>query len=564
MAKRRIPIGTGRAPKKAMGIDLPEPRATPNHLTDESRFAEMKRYVRFEADDQARLKRLGEVARPEFERIASVFYERAREHEGAHDVFVDEAQIQRLHKVQVAWLERLLNGPYDEAYAEASRRIGKVHVEVGLPQRYMFIGVTLFRQELYRVARERMPDEVASVQAAVGKILDIELALMNGAYRRALVARAERIEREARGKVFGAIERSGRRYLRAVEIAGAIIIGLDGAGGIQLFNDEAERVTGYVFEDVKGRSFRDVFLPIDDQEVFAGLWREAAEAETKVLLPFTCGLRVRSGKVRTVLGRLSRAPEEDEEGEVIIIVTGRDVTDERALAMRVRQTERLAAVGTLAAGLAHEIRNPLNGAQLHLTFIQRAMAKAGESNPDMEEAVGVVRGEIDRLSSLVNEFLDFARPTRIDRQPVVLQELVTRVSRLVDGDAKQSKLELDLPQSDLVAHVDAGKIEQVLLNLMRNAIDAAEENEGGTVVCAVYRRPREAVIEVRDDGPGFSAEAPIFDAFYSTKDSGTGMGLSICHRIVQDHGGYIRATSRPGETVFTVALPLQDPTASSA
>jgi len=544
-----------------MGADPPEPRALSSDLADESDFAEMKRYVRFRDEDVARLRRLADVARPEFERIANVFYERAREHEAAHEVFVDEAQIRRLSLVQVAWLERLLSGPHDEAYAEASRRIGRVHVEVGLPQRYTFIGVTLFRQELSRIAQRELEDD--NVLGSLGKILDIELALMNGAYRRALEARSERIEREARTRMLGALERTGRRYLRAVEIAGAIIIGLDGEGGVQLFNDEAERVTGYAFEDVSGRSFSKLFLPVDDQAPFEELWREAMAAEGKVLLPFTCGLRIRSGRLRTMVGRLSRAPEEDEEGEAIII-SGRDVTEERALAIRVRQTERLAAVGTLAAGLAHEIRNPLNGAQLHLTFIQRAMAKAGEPNPDFDEAVGVVRGEIDRLSALVNEFLDFARPTRIDRQPVVLQELVTRVSRLLVADAKQSKLELALPDGELVAHVDGGKIEQVLLNLLRNALDAAGENAGGTVVCSVYRRPREAVIEVRDDGPGFAAEAPIFDAFYSTKDSGTGMGLSICHRIIQDHGGYIRATSHPGATVFTVALPLHDPTASSS
>lgn len=547
-----------------MGMEPPAPGASRvTEFVEESSFDEMKRYVRFGPEDEAQLRRLSEVARPEFERIASVFYERAREHEEAHDVFVDEAQIERLHRVQVAWLERMLTGPYDEDYAEASRRIGHIHVRVGLPQRYMFIGVTLFRHELQRVAERDLGEQSGVVVQSLSKILDVELALMNGAYRRSLVERAEKQEQAARSKLLGALERSGRRYLRAVEIAGAIIVGLDGAGGIQLFNREAERVTGYEFSEVRGRSFREVFLPADDQELFTEMWREATTAETRVLLPFTGGLRGRSGKVRTVVGQFSRAPEEDDEGEVIIILTGRDVTDERALAMRVRQTERLAAVGTLAAGLAHEIRNPLNGAQLHLTFIQRAMAKSDTRDRELDEAVDVVRGEIDRLSSLVNEFLDFARPTRLDRQPVVLQDLVTRVKLLVDVDAKQTSVELELPQVDLVAEVDGGKIEQVLLNLLRNAIDAAEENAGGKVLCRLYRRPREAVVEVRDDGPGFPAEAPIFDAFYSTKDRGTGMGLSICHRIIQDHGGYIRATSRPGETVFTVTLPLQDPTQTS-
>ncbi|MEM6792228.1 MAG: protoglobin domain-containing protein [Myxococcota bacterium] len=551
-----------------MGVVLAD-RTALGGVPGETSFEEMKRYVRFDASDADRLRRLAVVARPHFGQLATEFYERAREHEDAHRVFSGEDQIRRLHAVQVAWLERLLSGPHNEDYARKSRRIGRVHVRVGLPERYVFVGVTVFRAGLKAIIESDLPDDKGATVRSLAKILDIELALMNGAYREAMNMRQETLEREVRRKMVGAVERSGRRHVRAVQVAGAIIVGLEDDGTVQIFNREAERVTGQSWSEVRGKHFRDLFVPADDQDAFDATWEAARNAPGPVLLPITFAIRVRSGRLRTMAGHLSRTPDEPGDdgngpGGATTILTGNDVTEERALGLRVRQSERLAAVGTLAAGLAHEIRNPLNGAKLHLTFLHRAMAKSGDVNPDFDDAVEVVRGEIDRLSSLVNEFLDFARPKRLDRKPVVVQDLVRRVVRLVEVDPAQTELVLELPERDLIADIDAPKIEQVLLNLIRNAVDAATENAGGTVRCVLYRRPRDVVIEVHDDGPGFPAEAPIFDAFYSTKDRGTGMGLSICHRILQDHGGEIRAASRPGQTVFTVVLPLEDPTQTGA
>ena len=116
---------------------------------------------------------------------------------------------------------------------------------------------------------------------------------------------------------------------------------------------------------------------------------------------------------------------------------------------------------------------------------------------------------------------------------------------------------LDFPVSDLEIEIDGAKVEQVLLNVLQNAIEAAPAG-GGAVVVRVRRQPRRALIEVEDDGPGLpSPDAPIFDAFFSTKPQGTGLGLAIAHRIVTDHGGTIDVTSRPGSTVFRITLPLR-------
>ncbi len=178
----------------------------------------------------------------------------------------------------------------------------------------------------------------------------------------------------------------------------------------------------------------------------------------------------------------------------------------------------------------------------------------------MLEAVAVVGDEIKRLATLVTEFLDFARPRPPQIKPVASRALCERVVQLVSPTAKKAgtDLVLDLPSRDPILQVDPAKIEQVLLNLLANAVEALAPAGGGRVTLRMRRHPRSVLFEVEDTGPGIpSADAPIFDPFFSTKPNGTGLGLAISHRIVSDHGGDLVVESKPGRTVFRVTLPLE-------
>jgi signal transduction histidine kinase len=266
-------------------------------------------------------------------------------------------------------------------------------------------------------------------------------------------------------------------------------------------------------------------------------------------------VNTRAGKVRDVRWNVTRT----QIGNVRTFLIGHDRTEENVLAERSRRAEKLAAVGTLAAGLAHEIRNPLNGAQLHVSYLERTLKRANAS-PEMLEAAGVIGDEIKRLAVLVTEFLDFARPKPLERKPCSLGALVEKSAKLVEAEGVAAHVEIvrDLPSKDIVAEIDASKLEQVLLNLARNAIEALQAIGGGRVTLRLRRQPKNVVLEIEDDGPGLpDADAPIFDAFYTTKAHGTGLGLAITHRIVTDHDGTIEVDSRPGRTVFRVLLPLQ-------
>jgi PAS domain S-box-containing protein len=526
----------------------------------------MKRYVRFEAGDERLLARLRPFAAPHFPRIAVAFYDRIREHEATHALFTGEAQYARLHLSLVRWMDRICAGPHDEAYFQESARVGRIHVRLGLPQRYMFTAMSLMHVALERIADESMGEDAPGARAAITRALDLELAIMLETYQERFVERLHDVDRLEPRPADRALQLARQRYVDAVELARVLIIGVDAHGTILLFNHEAERITGFARDEVLGRPFAEAFsgggadagatgaLGAEMKAILAGgaLVEPAANETVEAVIA------TRTGMVRDVRCQLAHAPEGELHDEVAVFVIGRDVTEENALAARVRKSERLAAVGTLAAGLAHEIRNPLNGAQLHLKVLERALHK-GSAGPDAGEAVQVIRGEIKRLSTLVTEFLDFAQPGLLDRRPTSLGALCERTLTLLASQAEAAHVRLDchLPTVDPIADLDPGRIEQALVNLVQNAIEALDPTGGGVVVLRVLRLPGHVSIEVEDDGPGISnSEAPIFDPFYSTKPSGTGLGLAIVHRIVTDHDGSVEVRSAPGKTTFQITLPL--------
>jgi PAS domain S-box-containing protein len=527
-------------------------------MPEETRFQELKRYVRFDGRDAELLARFRERAEPEFPRIALEFYDRIREHSDAHEVFTGEEQILRLQRSLVAWLSRVCSGVYDEAYYEQTAQIGRVHVKIGLPQRYMLTAMALIRVALLRIADRDLGADAARTREAVIRILDLELAIMLETYKDSFVERIRAVERQERLDLGSALARAEHRYVNAVEHASVIIVGLDRSGAILLFNREAERVTGFARDEVMGRPFLAVMGPDDPDGVLARRLDDALAGRSQPEVSEGL-LRTRAGKLRDVLWNLGYAGKQQQD-EIVLFAIGRDLTETRAMEERTRQAEKLAAIGTLAAGLAHEIRNPLNGAQLHLSFLERSIKKKA-SEQDMLEATRVVADEITRLAHLVTEFLDFARPKPLQLKPTSLFKLCEHARSLVLTQARAGGVEVncDLPSADLEFEADQAKLTQVLLNLLQNAVESTGGGGGGSVVLRARRVPRHVILDVEDDGPGLpSPEAPIFDAFFSTKEGGTGLGLAITHRIVTDHGGSIDVSSATGKTTFRVTLPLAE------
>jgi PAS domain S-box-containing protein len=512
-------------------------------------FEELRRYVRFDARSGEVLRALLPLVSTHFERLAAEFYERIREHEDAHAVLAGEAQILRLRASMVRWLHRIFSGPWDEAYIAQSIAIGQVHIRVGVPPRFVCSAMSVLRVGLTRILEDADLAERERSLAAVHQVLDLELATMIESYCVNFTRRVRSQAEVERATLAASLEATERHYQQAVELAGMIVIGLDAAGVVRLFNPEAERTTGYERDEIEGQPFLTTLVAEEERARVGAMLASTGHGEVHRI---NFAMTIRSHRTRWLAASVSTGLG----GELASIIMAQDVTDSRQLAERSARAEKLAAVGTLAAGLAHEIRNPLNGAHLHLAYLKRQLAKR-EVDPEVVGAVSVVGDEIQRLSKLVTDFLQFARPRPLERRAVGLSGLVSRVLALVAPAAEGVVLDADLPIADVVVEGDADQIEQLLLNLVRNAVEALHGRARARVVVRLRREPRFAVVDVEDNGPGLpSAEAPIFDAFFTTKPSGTGLGLSIVHRIAQDHGGAIEVRSEPGHTVFTTRFPL--------
>jgi signal transduction histidine kinase len=346
--------------------------------------------------------------------------------------------------------------------------------------------------------------------------------------RRALEQSALLRERE---RLRGELERSERGHREVVESIPAFVIVLDDGGRILTWNRQLEATTGYLRGEKLGTDGRDLVASGDAPRTLA----------------------VKSGGTRKV--RWNRAEIENADGSRVVYAVGIDVTDEQEILRRLLRSERLAAVGTMAAGLAHEVRNPLNSASLQLTLLARRVAR-GEGPDEVLPITEIIKSEIDRLDRLVRDFLAFSQPRPLDAKEVDVATLVSGIVGLIAPVAEAGRVELttDVPPTLRPIAGDAERLRQVLLNLTRNAIEAMHD-KGGTLTLRARAGGDAIELDVEDDGPGFPEDLPVFDAFFTTKEQGTGLGLSLVHRIVADHGGSIRVQSRPGQTCFTLRLP---------
>jgi len=243
--------------------------------------------------------------------------------------------------------------------------------------------------------------------------------------------------------------------------------------------------------------------------------------------------------------------------ELAIMVRHYQLDSEERLVARERHilADRLAAMQTMSAGLAHEVRNPLNAAQLQLELLERRLRRDGHDARFLEPTE-LAQKEIERLTALLNDFLTFARPPELHAQTHDVAALVRQVADLERIAAERRGAQLDLAEAaPLTAEIDASKLHQVVLNLVRNAIEAV--SAGGCVTLSLLPAEARFVIRVEDDGPGIpeSIRPRIYEPFFSTKEGGTGLGMSIVHSLVALHGGAIELETGPNGTRFDVAIP---------
>jgi PAS domain S-box-containing protein len=361
--------------------------------------------------------------------------------------------------------------------------------------------------------------------------------------------------RRERSRLAHELERSEKLHRGVFEAVESVIIGLDHQGQIQMWSRYASASLGYEASEVMGARILDLLtLPgsrVGFEDWLARAWGERVE-ELQIALRGQDGERtIRFVQASVIVN-----------GSTLLLLVGQDVTDRLALEKRAADAEAMASLATLTAGLAHEIRNPLNAAILQLELLSRISSRLEETRARerIGESVKLVQTEIKRLSKLLEEFLSLARPRSFEVYPIDVGAVLDHVVSMQAPVAEAAGVTVAARTTELPRiYGDQSKLMQVFVNLLVNAIDALREGGRGSIT--IDAAPDEAgsmlLVRVADDGPGVPAEvAPqLFRPFFSTKAQGTGLGLAIVKRIVDLHGGTIAVRPRDGGgTVVEVGL----------
>jgi len=326
------------------------------------------------------------------------------------------------------------------------------------------------------------------------------------------------------------------------------LIAIDPQGVIMAYNKTAAAILAVPEAEARRRPVATV-IPPACREIIAS----AATAREPIAREVTCRFRDgRTAPLEIIVSRLQE-PEGESMGLVILF---RDISDLRTLQEEIARTRHLAALGSLAAGVAHEIRNPLSSIKGFATYFRERYNDV----PDDRETAEIMIGEVERLNRVIGQLLEFARPTALNPVKGSIGEVIEACLKIVAGDlaAKGIAVEKELPTLPDVSY-DRDRMKQVFLNLFLNALAAMDQ--GGVLTITVRKeRERWVQIEIADTGPGIAAAdlERIFDPYFTTKPAGTGLGLAIVQKIMAAHRGEIKLESSPGKgTRALVRLPVK-------
>ena len=511
------------------------------------RYESLQGYVGWTEDDAVRVRDAAPLLRDTFGELVDDFYVTIEHQPRAARVITGGSdQIARLKGTLVQWLGELFGGRYDEDYVKLRWRLGWRHVEIGLDQAYTNVAMSRLRDGLLRNLENRWIGDSKALCAtarSISRLIDLDLAIIQDAYEAEYVRRQREAERQ----------RSEVAFRQLVEAAGSIIVILREDHTIAYFNPFAEELSGYAAAAVVGKDYVPTFIPKNEQagvaqqikEVFAGT--PTREYENTVLC--------HDGTHRWILWNAQRL--DDFDGQPAVLAIGQDITERTKAERRALQAERLAAIGQTVAGLAHESRNAFQRSQSCLELLELEL----EGEEGKLELVARIQRALDHLHRLYEEVRDYAAPIVVDRQLCDLSRLWREAWSQTEVSRKGKHVELVEALGDraLGCSVDWFAIGQVFRNIFENAIDACPDRGLVTVASRTVELDESSAIEVSitDNGPGIAAEAraELFDAFFTTKIKGTGLGMAIARRIMEAHGGQLELGDEDGGAQFIIRLP---------
>jgi PAS domain S-box-containing protein len=332
------------------------------------------------------------------------------------------------------------------------------------------------------------------------------------------------------------------------------VIVVDSDGKMSYANRAAEDLIGFSFSESKDRPISRTLKEIDWNRILdlgESEWSKLISSEIEITYPAH----------RFVSFYAVPLAEGDDEGGGAVIIL-RDITHEREEEADLVESERINAVQLLAAGVAHEIGNPLNALNIHLQLLEREIRGLPEDHREhLGELVQVSVSEVQRLDLIITQFLKAIRPREPDLAIAMIDQLLEETLLLIKQEIQDRRIDvrIDRPESLPQIRVDRDQIKQVFFNVIKNGLQAM--GDGGSLHVTLSVTDRFVGIEFADSGQGINPEdiGKIFEPYHTTKTEGSGLGLMVVQRIVQDHGGQIEVESKAGQgTRFTVLLPLAE------
>lgn len=526
------------------------------------RFVDLQSYVGLSADERRLIVAAGEFVAPHIAALIDDFYEEIQRHEPTQRVVTGGAvQIARLKQTLRDWLAQLVTGPYSEEYLEQRRRVGLKHVQIGLPQIYTHAALARLRNGILRILCDNWTGEhsalVDTVQA-VNKVLDLDLAIIGDAYESERLSRLQRAERERSDAVFQDL----------VEAAGCMIVILRARGEIAYCNSFAEQLTGYTAGEMMNCDFAELLFAETDREALRSVLRQVLSGE--YVRGFQDELVCRDGTRRAMLWNVRRL--DTYEVEPVVLAVGQDITNLKQAQHKALQAERLATIGQMSAGLAHESRNALQRIQASAEMLEFEV----EDNPAAMRLVRSIQNAEDHMHRLFDEVRGYAAAITLDRSFCRVADVCHEAWDLLrtQRQGREAELRASPACADARLLLDRFRMTQVFRNLLENSLSAGEGPVAIDLECKresslppPVRRGRDAierrgwVISVRDNGPGMTAEQRqrAFEPFFTTKPKGTGLGMSIAQRIVEAHGGQIEIAASSAEgTEILIRLPCDE------
>jgi len=350
-----------------------------------------------------------------------------------------------------------------------------------------------------------------------------------------------------------------------INTAQAIILVLDNKGRIVRFNHYMEELSGYRLEEVKGKDWFSTFLPKEDQKDIREVFKQAVTViKTKGRIN---PILTKTGRQRLIEWYDERL--KDSRGNITgLLAIGHDITEKKMMEKSIRQQEKLVSIGRLAAGVVHELNNPLTTVIARVDLL--AFTGTDRLSAEDKEELAIIKGEGLRMKKIIGDLQTFSKKSVTNKKTMVsLNDIIRKVQGLMSSDMTREGIKINNKLPDIpFVKAEPDKIMQVFINLLSNSKDSLSDpdrknNEQKIInISTEYLSKKNLVrIKIKDNGAGLNEKTQnsLFDPFFTTKEKGTGLGLSITYGIVKDHGGNIHVESREDEyTEFVIELPAEN------